>query len=94
MRHKFNFQNLHHVLDDFLIVSHPLQLAGKQLGIFLAMCGYLGIPVVTEKTESGTVLIFLGVEFHTNKMEARLPIDKVEKSTMKIQSILGKSSIT
>ncbi len=35
-----------------------------------------------------------GVEFDINKIEARLPMENIEKGTMKIQITTGKSSTT
>ncbi len=94
IKNKFNLKHVHHVLDDFLLVTKPPQLAERQLNIFLAVCNYLGIPVVIEKIESGTIITFLGVELNTVLLEARLPKDKIKKCTQQIQAILGKTSVT
>ena len=39
LREKCSIQYVHHILDDFLIVSYPA-IAEKQLQIFLALCAY------------------------------------------------------
>ena len=93
LKNKGKLDHTHHVLDDFLLVSLP-ELADQQLSIFLSICKYLGIPVVVEKTASGTTLIFLGIELDTIKLEARLPLDKVQKCLDKIQIMLDKKSVT
>lgn len=92
-RHKGGLSHLHHVLDDFMMVSKA-ELAERQLRIFLDICKYLGIPVVVAKTESGTVLIFLGIEMDTVKMEARLPAEKLITCSTKIVDVLCKKSVT
>ena len=53
VKNKFSLRHIHHVLDDFLLISQPSELASKHLNIFLSVCAYLGIPVVLDKTESG-----------------------------------------
>ncbi len=52
-------------MDDLFFVSQPPLLAHKERGIFLSVCEYLGIPVIVEKTDSGTTLVFLGFELDT-----------------------------
>ncbi len=67
-------------MDDFLMVSDNKQISDGKLSTFLSLCRLLGIPVVVEKTESRTCLLFLGITLDTIKMEARLPQDKLQKS--------------
>ncbi len=67
------------MLDDFLMVSANKQISDSRLSTFLSLCRLLGIPVVVEKNESGTCLVFLGITLDTIKMEARLPQDKLQK---------------
>ncbi len=71
--------DMSHVLDDFLMVSPDKHISDNRLSRFLALCELLGIPVVWEKTESGTCIIFLGITLDTIKMEARLPQEKLDK---------------
>ncbi len=75
-----------HVLDDFLMVSANKDTSDARLSTFLSMCHLLGIPVVLEKTESGTCLTFLGITLDTVKMEARLPQDKLLKCLRLVRS--------
>ncbi len=75
-----------HVLDDFLMVSVNKDTSDARLSTFLSMCHLLGIPVVLEKTESGTCLTFLGITLDTIKMEARLPLDKLLKCLRLVRS--------
>ena len=66
------------VLDDFLFLASSEDMLFTALHSFLAMCKRTGIPVNDEKTVWPTnVLLFLGVELDTNKMEARLDRKKL-----------------
>ena len=60
-----------HYLDDFLVIGAPITRECKQaLGTALGLCRRLGIPISVHKTEGpSVVLIFLGVELDTQKME-------------------------
>ncbi len=51
----------------------------RETFFFLSLCDLLGIPVVCEKTQSSTCIIFLGITLDTINMEARLPQDKLDK---------------
>ncbi len=53
------YGKMSHVLDDFLMVSVNKDTSDARLSTFLSMCRLLGIPVVLEKTESGTFSNFL-----------------------------------
>ena len=64
-----------HYLDNFLVIGAPITRECKQaLETVLGLCRRLGIPISVHKTEGpSVVLIFLGVELDTQKMEIRLP---------------------
>ncbi len=93
MKVKFALKVLHHVLDDFLMLTKPAELAQQQIDIFLSVCKYLGIPIKVTKLASGMIVIYLGFEFDTIKMEIRLPEDKLVKCRTKISEILSKASV-
>ena len=77
-RHKLKIDHIIHLLDDFLIVSFDRQLCQAQLGLFIDLCSYVGIPIATEKTFGPlTTLSFAGIELDSVLMEARLPLDKL-----------------
>lgn len=83
-----------HLLDDFLIVASLHQLCKKQLELFLKACDYLGIPMAPDKTvDPSTTLSFAG-ELDTIKMEARLPLDILEKATNLISEFLRRKKVT
>ncbi len=93
MKHKCSLKHLHHVLDDFLLLTKPAALSEAQIKIFLDMCKYLGIPIKMAKLKSGLIVIYLGFEIDSIKMEVRLPLDKLEKCITKINAILAKPSV-
>lgn len=68
-----------HLLDDFLLVTVDSAASEQALAKFLDLCKQLGVPVVMKKTEVGTCLVFLGIELDTVAMEARLPLDKLQR---------------
>ncbi len=85
---------MNHVLDDFLMVSAIKSQSDVRLSCFLSLCELLGIPVVCEKTESGTCIIFLCITLDTIKMEARLPQDKLAKCLRLVNTYRGLNKIT
>lgn len=68
-----------HYIDDFFLVSHDEHLAKQQLDSLLAIFRVLGLPVAPHKLEGPAQrLTFLGIEIDSNRMEARLPQDKLD----------------
>ena len=93
--HKLSIPYILHLLDDFLIVAPTESLCQSQLNIFLDMCYYLGIPIAPEKTIGPSqILSFAGIELDSCLMEARLPLDKVEKCTDIISDFLKRKKVT
>ena len=93
MKNKFMLNHCHHVLDDFLLVSKPQLIANHQFDIFLAVCQYLNIPIKVTKTDSGMVVIYLGIELDTIQMQSRLPEEKISKCVNQIRKVLSKDRV-
>lgn len=93
MKNKFSLQHCHHVLDDFLLASRPQSVADHQFHIFLAVCKYLNIPIKVTKTDSGMIIVYLGIELDTIHMQSRLPQDKITKCIGKIDKVLSKDRV-
>lgn len=93
LKHKFKIDPTHHILDDFFMLKQPPILAPKALGIYLAVCNYLLVPVKMSKTEMGQLVPFVGIELDTIEMEARLPPDKLVKCKAKIQDVISKDTV-
>lgn len=84
-----------HLLDDFLIVASSAKLCQDQLDLFLNLCSYLGIPMAPEKIcGPATTLSFAGIELNSICSEARLPLDKIHKSTRLISEFLGRKKVS
>ena len=84
-----------HLLDDFLLVAASAQLCQKQLDLFLSLCSYLGIPMAPEKTcGPATTMSFAGIELDSILLEARLPLDKIEKCKSLISYFLTHKKVT
>ena len=84
-----------HVLDDFLFISSKKERCLEALHSFLALCEVVGVPIAKEKTEGPhQVLTFLGIELDSIKMEARLPVDKLDKGRSLIAEFKGRSKVS
>lgn len=70
-----------HYLDDFLFVGAPASgECGRSLQQAIALCQRLGVKISHKKLEGPTVsLAFLGLQLDTEKMEVRLPEDKMSR---------------
>ena len=80
---KIDHKIIVHLLDDFLIVSSDRQLCQVQLDLFIDLCSYVGILIATEKTFGPlTTLSFAGIELDSVLMEARLPLDKLNRCSL------------
>lgn len=72
------------------MVSPSAELCQKQLNLFLPLCEYLGIPMASEKTcGPATTMSFAAIEFDCILLEARLPLDKIEKCKSLISHVLS-----
>ena len=80
LHHNYQFTNIIHYLDDFLLAGRPGTMECKQaLDKTLEVCHRLGYPIALNKLEGPTTTItFLGILLDTVKMELRLPSDKLE----------------
>ena len=76
-----------HYLDDFLTLGPPQsEVCHHNLATLKLLCHSLGVPLALEKVEGPTTCLpFLGIIIDTNRMEARLPDDKLAR----IQGLLG-----
>ena len=94
-RNKLKIDFILHLLDDFLLVAPSAHLCQQQLDLFLSLCAYLGIPIAPEKTcGPATSLSFAGIELDTILLEARLPLDKLEKCVSLISEFCRRKKVT
>ena len=89
-----NEWNLTHYLDDFLIIFPPnidITSYSQQFDEILAKFGF---SKAEEKDADGCVIVYLGFEFDSNKMELRLPVNKKVRAVRAVQSLLSSTSVT
>ena len=88
--------NILHYLDDFLVVGSPATPECQHsLNSIMAICTQLGVPLAMEKIEGPTTsLTFLGIQIDTEKMQARLPADKLSRLQRELTSWQAKKSCT
>lgn len=92
---KLKIDYILHLLDDFLLVAPSAQLCQQQLDLLLVMCTYLGIPIAPEKTcGPATSMSFAGIELDSILLEARLPLDKIEKCVSLISEFCRRKKVT
>ena len=89
MQTKYHAAGMSHIIDDFLFVGPPnSDKSLHDLNSFLQLCNRIGIPIKAEKTVYPTTVITIyGIEIDSNKMECRLPVDKI----VKIRNALNKT---
>jgi len=85
-----------HYLDDFLAWGKPnTSLCKKILRSFQNLCVTLGVPLASDKIEGPqTVIRFLGLIVDTDKMEIRIPADKIEKALKLVDIIIARRKVT
>lgn len=81
-------------LDDFFTLGAPgTEECAKNMRIMKALCELLGIPLSPEKCLGPLlILIYLGFEFDTMRMEIRLPKEKLDRIRKLIREWAGKAS--
>ena len=88
MEHKYHAAGLSHIIDDFLFVgpSNPNKCL-TDLSAFLQLCHTLGVLIKDGKTVLPTTVITIyGIEVDSDKLECRLPQDKIDKVIKALQS--------
>ena len=93
-RNKLVIPNIIHILDDFLILEKSHEACAASLQRFLHFCEDIGVPMAPEKTEGpNQVLTFAGIELDCLNLEARLPMEKVDKILKAIRNLLPRKRI-
>ena len=74
-------QWIFHYLDDFITLGPPLSpQCQRNLEGIIHSCQSTGTPLEEDKCEGpSSVISFLGMELDSQKMEIRLPADKLER---------------
>ena len=82
-----------HYLDDFFVILPPNGDAAQFSEDFDIVCNDCGLKVNHIKDEEGTSVEFLGIQFDSEKMEVRLPLDKLERARKSVKALLNRRSI-
>ena len=93
--HNYGIKFILHLLDDFLTIDSPGSEASRTMALLTLIFAKLKVPISPQKTFGPcTVLEYLGILLDTNRMEARLPPDKLQRLRELIQNYLGKKTCT
>ncbi|XP_061167511.1 uncharacterized protein LOC133176404 [Saccostrea echinata] len=94
-QHNYGIHTILHLLDDFLTIDRPQGDGERTMLILKMIFKKLGIPISEKKTEGpSTRLTYLGVILDTEKMQAILPEEKVQRIANFIHDLLRKKSCT
>ncbi|XP_062614297.1 uncharacterized protein LOC134276023 [Saccostrea cucullata] len=96
LQSKFGAGGMSHILDDFFFIGPANSESCKNdLTNFLFLCKNIGVPIKMSKTQTPTTkIIIYGIEIDSDKMEARLPADKINKIKMHLVELLQKDQTT
>ena len=84
-----------YLLDDFLTIYPPNATAEKTMARFTLVFNMLRVPIAPHKTVGPTVqLQFLGIFIDTDRMEAKLPDDKLSRIITIMDIFKNKRSIS
>ena len=83
-----------HLLDDFLTTDPPNATAERTMALLTLVFNRLCVPIAQHKTVGPTVqLLYLGIILDTERMEARLPDDKLSRIITILDMFENKHSI-
>jgi len=70
-----------HYLDDYLTMGPPnSETCQQNIDTFISLCADIDVPLALDKLEGpSTSLSFLGITLDTERMEIRLPDDKLTR---------------
>ncbi|MES9881498.1 MAG: reverse transcriptase domain-containing protein [Sedimenticola sp.] len=88
--------SMSHIIDDFFFCGVAVTAeCSSALHSFLEMCSDIGIPIKHEKTtDPCTCLTIYGFEVDSDAMVVRLPIDKVKKIIVELQTMAKRRKVT
>ena len=93
LKQNYSLRHVIHILDDFLIVEHTKLDCLGSFATLLKVFMSLWVPTVASKTMGPSqVLEFMGVVLDGNRMEARLPEDKLARMQRLLNSFTNRRS--
>ena len=96
VRTHLNIPSIIHILDDFFIAQPPpSSRCATALCQVLTLFEELNIPLAPKKTFRPTqVLEFMGITLDSVRMEARLPLDKLDNARLLLSAWVSKHTCT
>ncbi len=95
LQNNYGVSHCLHLLDDFLTINSPSDDADHTMYILRLIFEKLGIPLSPTKTMGPvTIIEYLGIILDSVKMEARLPLEKVQRIANVLQTFSNRKSCT
>ena len=96
MINKYNASGMSHLIDDFFFIGPPnSDKCLQDVHSFDALCSRIGIPIKQAKTVLPTTVITIyGIEIDSVAMESRLPVDKLERLKLLLDSTCNRKKIS
>ncbi|CAG2235998.1 unnamed protein product [Mytilus edulis] len=92
-QNNYDIKVIFHLLDDFLTVDKPSDCGERTMALLSLIFNKLNIPLSSKKTVGPVCeLEYLGIILDTINMQARLPLDKVERITQFINEQISSVS--
>ena len=93
--HNYKVKYILHLLDDFLTIDPPDFDTERTMALMMMIFKRLNVPIAAHKTMGPlTCIEYLGIILDTDKLEARLPQEKVDRICNFINKVLQQSSCT
>ena len=94
-QHDYGINVMQHLLYDFLSIDPPNATVERTTALFTLVFNTLRIPIAPHKTAGPTLqLQHLGIIIDTDRMEARLPDDKLSRIISILDMFKDKHSIS
>ncbi len=91
LSNNYAIPHLVHLLDDFLIISSPNAIPAAHILTVQNVFSELGIPIAEEKTMGpATSIEFLGINLDSDKFQASLPKEKIDRIILVSSTLLEK----
>ena len=95
LQNNYDVESVLHLLDDYLTIDAPDSIPYRTMAVLTLVFNKLGIPLSTHKSVGpATVLEYLGVILDTQRMEARLPMEKVNRIISILDSFMEREACT
>ena len=84
-----------HFLDDFLFLAPSKNKCLSDMQAFMDLCADIGVPLAPSKTLAPTTALpFLGITLDSVRLEARLPVDKLEQCKVLLRAFSVRSKVS